>query len=139
MAKKTSRKPMTLVVISPEADRIHMALMMGATAAATGQPTTFFFSKAAVKFVTKDGWEAFKASDGMEANQMDKRLEETGIADTALLLDGLSALNARFVVCESALREYAIDAAKLITRPAVEISGIADVLEKGSGGDWLTF
>jgi len=139
MAKTPSRRPMTLMIISPEADKIHMALMAGATAAAMGRPVTFFFSKGATVFLASDGWAKLKASDGTEAPQMDKTLEEKGVADSGMLLDGLAALNARFVVCETGLREHDIDPATLITRPATEISGLADILEKGEGGDWLTF
>lgn len=139
MAKQAPRRPMTLMVISPEADRIHMALMTAATAAAMGQPTTFFFSKAAAKFLTSEGWEQLQTSEGVSAAEMDAALDAAGVADKALLMDGLAALNVRFVVCESALREHNIDAAEIITRPAVEISGLADIIEKGTGGDWLTF
>jgi len=139
MAKTPKRSPMTLMVISPEADRIHMALMVGATAAAMGRPVCFFFSKGAIKFLVNDGWASLKSSIGIEAPLMDAALEEKGVADSALLMDGLNALDVRFVACETALREYNIDHAAIISRPAVEISGLADIIEKGEGGDWLTF
>lgn len=42
---KADRRPMTLMMISAEAERIHMALMTGATAAAMGRPVTFFFPR----------------------------------------------------------------------------------------------
>lgn len=139
MAKPIKRSPMTLMVISPFADNIHMALMIGATAAAMGRPVTYFFSKSAIRFLTNDGWARLKTCEGLEASAMDAQLEEKGIADSALLIDGLNSLDVRFVACETALREHDIDVATLITRPAVEISGLADILEKGEGGDWLTF
>ena len=139
MAKQSIRRPMTMMMVSPFADYIHMALMTGATAAAMGRPVTYFFSKGAAKFLTEDGWANLKTSEGIEAPAMDTMLEEKGIADSTLLIDGLNALNVRFVVCETALQEHDIDPVILIKRPAVEISGLADVLEKGEGGDWLTF
>ena len=139
MAKAQSRRPVTLMVISPSADKIHMALMTGATAAAMGRPVTYFFSKGATVFLKIDGWNGLKASDGASAPEMDEELNEKGIADSALLLDGLAALDVRFVVCETGIREHGIDPTTLMKRPAVEISGLADVLEKGEGGDWLTF
>jgi len=139
MAKITKRPPMTLMVISPFADSIHMALMTGATAAAMGRSVTYFFSKGAIRFLTNDGWAGLITSEGLDAPAMDVLLEEKGIADSALLIDGLNSLDVRFVACETALREHDIDVTTLITRPAVEISGLADVLEKGEGGDWLTF
>ena len=138
MAKPTKR-PMTLVMMSFEADRIHMALMMGATAAAVGRPVTFFFSKSAIRFLQTDGWTALVAANGLTGPEMDAGLITKGVADSGVLLDGLAALDARFVACETALREHNIDAVSLVTRPAVEVSGLADVLEKGAGGDWLTF
>lgn len=138
MAKSVHR-PLTLMVLSPEADKIHMALMMGATAAAMGRPTTFFFSKWATRFLAQDGWAKLNASDGSSGPAMDSALEEKGVADTALLIDGLNALDVRFVACETALREYDIHATDLVSRPRVEVSGLADILEKGEGGDWLTF
>ena len=116
-----------------------MALMMGATAAAMGRPVTYFFSKGAIKFLTTDGWATLKTSEGKDAPTMDTLLEAKGVADTALLMDGLNALDVRFVACETALREHDIDPVTLIKRPAVEISGLADILEKGEGGDWLSF
>lgn len=139
MAKALKRSPMTLMVISPEAEKIHMALMTGATAAAMGRPVTYFFSKRAIVFLTNEGWASLKTSDDTEAPAMDAMLEEKGVADSTLLLDGLNALDVRFVACETALREHDVDPADVITRPAVEISGLADIIEKGEGGDWLTF
>lgn len=136
---KASRRPMTLVMISGDAARIHMALMMGATAAAMGRPVTYFFSKEAVQFLSKDGWSRMKTASGLAGTEMDAQLLDKGVADSAVLLDGLSALDVRFVACETALIEHDLEAIDLITRPAVEVSGLADILEKGEGGDWLTF
>ncbi|WP_262692764.1 DsrE family protein [Kordiimonas aestuarii] len=134
-----AKRPMTLIMISSAAERIHMALMTGATAAAMGRPVTFFFSKSAVRFLTRAGWQAMQTSDGEPAPEMDAALEARGVADSAVLLDGIAALNVRFVACDSALREHDIDPGTLITRPHVEIGGLAEVIEKGEGGDWLTF
>jgi len=139
MAKTAKHRPMTLIVLSTEAEKIHMALMLGATAAAMGRPVCYFFSKKAAIFLTHDGWTNLQTSEGVSAPAMDAELEEKGVADSALLMDGLNALDVRFVVCETALREHDIDPTTIITRPAVEISGLADILEKGDGGDWLTF
>ncbi len=139
MAKQAMRRPLTMMMISPYADYIHMALMTGATAAAMGRPVTYFFSKGAIKFLREEGWVNLKTSEGIEAPAMDSALEEKGVADSGLLIDGLNALEVRFVACETALREHGIDPVTLIKRPAVEISGLADILEKGEGGDWLTF
>lgn len=136
---KADRRPMTLLVISAEAERLHMALMMGATAAAMGRPVTCFFSKAAVQFLTPEGWGELRTSTGHPAPSMDAALEAKGIADTGVLMDGLAALDVRFVACETALREHGVEAIDLIERPAVEVSGLADIMEKGAGGDWLTF
>lgn len=136
---KTDRRPMTLMMISAEAERIHMALMTGATAAAMGRPVTFFFSKAAVKFLLPDGWAHLRTSTGVPAPSMDKALDAKGVADCGVLMDGLAALDVRMVACETGLREHDIEAVDLITRPAVEVSGLADIIEKGAGGDWLTF
>lgn len=134
-----TKRPMTLVMMSGEADRIHMALMMGATAAAVGRPVTFFFSKNAIRFLHADGWATLESAQGQTGPDMDAALIAKGIADSTVLLDGLAALDARFVACETALREHDVDPATLVTRPAVEVSGLADILEQGAGGDWLTF
>jgi peroxiredoxin family protein len=139
MANKPNRRPMTLMMISDQAERIHMALMVGATAAATGRPVTYFFSKTAIMFLNVETRIVLKTSAGEVMTDMDAALIEKEVADTGVLLDGLAALDVRFVACETALVEHDVDRTKLITRPAVEISGLADVLEKGAGGDWLTF
>lgn len=139
MAMNANRRPMTLMVISPDAERIHMALMTGATAAAMGRPVTYFFSKGGIQFLKSDGWAALTSSAGLPAPDMDAGLIEKGIADTEMLIDGLSALDVRFVACETALVEHAVDVADLTPRPAAEVSGLADILEKGAGGDFLTF
>jgi len=140
MAKSSSlKRTMTLMVISGDPERIHMALMMGATASAMGRPVTFFFSKSATPFLTNDGWTALKTGAGATGPEMDAVLDEKGVADSGILMDGLAALDARFLVCEAALRERGIDVTALITRPAVEIAGLAEIIEKGQGGDWLTF
>ncbi|NVJ71316.1 MAG: DsrE family protein [Alphaproteobacteria bacterium] len=140
MAKvQKAKHPMTLMVISGDPERIHMALMMGATASAMGRPVTFFFSKSATRFLTVDGWASLQTAAGVAGPEMDAALEEKGVADTSILMDGLAALDARFLVCESALREHSIDVTDLTTRPAIEIAGLAEIIEKGHGGDWLTF
>ena len=133
------RRPMTLMVITNDAERIHMALMAGATAAAVGRPVTYFFSKSGVQFLQIGGWETLQSPNGIAAPEMDAVLMEKGIADSAMLIDGLSALDVRFVACETALAEQGIDVLALVQRPAVEVSGLADILEKGAGGDFLTF
>ena len=131
-------KPMTIMVIDESAERIHMALMTGATAAAMGRPLYYFFSKSAAKALTKTGMSnlPYKSTNSTD---MDAELSEKGIADTAILMDALAALDVTFIVCETALREHNIDIEDLIVRPKVEISGLADIIEKGTGGDWLTF
>lgn len=134
-----SKSPMTLMVLSADPERIHMALMAGATASAMGRPVTFFFSKGAARFLMRGGWTQLTTAAGTPAPEMDKALEDKGIADSAVLMDGLAALDARFLVCETALREHEIDPVALVTRPAVEIGGLAQIIESGEGGDWLTF
>ncbi|WP_308910847.1 DsrE family protein [Pseudokordiimonas caeni] len=138
-APRRSRRPMTLMVISPFAERIHMALMTGATAAAIGLPVTFFFSKGAIHALRKGGWETLTTSDGRKVPDMDNAQDEKGLADFSVLIDALAALEARFVACENAMTEEGLTADDLITRPAIELSGLADIIEKGHGGDWLTF
>ncbi|NVJ98522.1 MAG: DsrE family protein [Alphaproteobacteria bacterium] len=139
MAKPSPKAPVTLLVISGDPERIHMALMFGATASAMGRPVSFFFSKSATPFLTQDGWASLNTMAGATGPEMDAALDDKGVADSGVLMDGLAALDARFLVCEAALREHDIDVTTLITRPAVEISGLAHILEKGHGGDWLTF
>lgn len=134
-----NRRPMTLMVITADAERIHMALMTGATAAAVGRPVTYFFSKGGVKFLRTGGWATIVGPSGASGPEMDEELSVKGIADSDMLIDGLSALDVRFVACETALVEQGIDISELVKRPAVEISGLADVLETGAGGDFLTF
>ncbi|WP_262693222.1 DsrE family protein [Kordiimonas aquimaris] len=134
-----NRRPMTLMVITNDAERIHMALMTGATAAAVGRPVTYFFSKSGVQFLQTGAWETLLSPGGITAPEMDAALLEKGIADSDMLIDGLSALDVRFVACETALAEQGVDVSTLVQRPAVEISGLADILEKGAGGDFLTF
>lgn len=135
---KNTRSPLTLIIISPVLDRIHMALMMGATAAATGRPTHFFFSKGAVQFLS-EARGTLKAENGMPLSDYDAALMAKDVADTSVLLDGLAALNVSFLVCETALAEHGIDATTLLQRPSVEITGIAVVLDSGAGGDFITF
>lgn len=139
MAKVPVQVPLTIMIITDDLERFHMALMLGATAAAVGRPVTCFFSKRAALLLLKDGRENMQASSGASGTDMDAELDAKGIADTELLLEGLSSLNARFVACETAIKEHDIDLLDLITRPQVEISGLADILEKGTGGDWMTF
>ena len=135
----TPRRPFTLMIISNAADRVHMALMTAATAAAMGRPVTLFFSKKAAPAVKRGGFDALPAPDGGRAADMNHVQTEKGIADAHVLLDALAALDAWFLVCETALREEDIDPADLMTRPPVEVAGLATILERGAGGDWLTF
>lgn len=136
---RASKSPVTLLVLSGDPERIHMALMFGATASAMGRPVTFFFSKSASLFLTEQGWAELKTAAEMSGLDMDALLDEKGVADSRVLLDGLAALDARFLICEAAMREKGIEVEQLVSRPAVEIGGLAEILEKGRGGDWLTF
>lgn len=135
---KNNRMPLTLLLVSGSLDRIHAALMLGATAAATGRPTHFFFTKTAALFLspTRD---SLQSDAGLTLAEYDAALMEKNVADSSVLLDGLAALNARFLVCETALAEHVIDPAHLAQRPSLEITGMAAVLENGAGGDFVTF
>ena len=130
---------MSIIVISSDAERIHMALMMAASASAMGKKVAMFFSKGGVKAVTKGGWQELTASCGTSANDMDKNLEAVGVADFDILVDALSALDIKFYVCDSAMAEHGLDILDLISRPQVKVTGLASLIEYGSGGDWLTF
>lgn len=135
---KHNRTPLTLLLISGSLDRIHAALMLGATAAATGRPTSFFFTKTAALFLSP-ARETLQSDAGQPFGEYNAALMAKNVADTGVLLDGLAALNARFLVCETALAEHALDPATLAQRPSLEITGMAAVLANGAGGDFITF
>ncbi len=130
---------MTLMIITPEADRIHMALMVAATSAAMGQKTNLFFSKGALTAITEGGWQTMQCSHGIKANEMDSAQIDKGIGDYSVLIDGLAAMDVRFMACETGLREMNLTHSDLITRVPIDITGLATLIEQGRGGDWLTF
>ena len=132
--------PLSLMFISADPDKIHMGLMVAATAAASGRPTELFFTKKAAMAVTTDGFDTLmKNADGSDTQSRHQKQEEKGIADFSILMDALASLNATFTVCETALAEFDITPDRLMTRPAVYIGGIASFLEAGAGGDFMTF
>jgi len=137
--KKTIVTPMTILMISPFAERLHMGLMAAATAAAMGRRVTVFFSKGGVGAIRQGGWQSLKSSEGTPAPVMDAEQVEKGIGDYSVLIDALAAMDVRFIACETALREQGLTVSDLISRPCVDIGGLAQLLEAGSGGDWLTF
>ncbi len=125
--------------MSADADRVHMALMTAASAAAMGKSVILYFAKSGAKVITTDGWSNLKSSCGKTSSEMDANLESKGVADFSILIDALAALDVSFYVCDSAIAEHEINAEDIILRPRVDVGGLTSLIQSGSGGDWLTF
>lgn len=131
-------RPLGLLVTSPDADSIHMALRTGAVSAAMGRAVVFFFAKGALAALMTDGWEQLTDSSGTTAAEMDARQIELGVPDRAVLMEGMAALNVRIYACDESLREQGIDPADLDPKARVEITSLATFFED-CGGVWAKF
>lgn len=130
---KVVRRPLALMVISGDVERLHMALMTAAAAASTGRKVMVFVAKSALPAFRKGGWDALGGA------AYDARLLDRGVADFSVLLDAVKALNVEFALCDQAMMEHAVDAADVDARVRPNIAGLANVLDRYSDAQWMTF
>ncbi len=125
---------LTLIVQSRAIDRLHYALMLAAANAALGGPTTLFFAVEGVAAFESGGWDALATSAGEPGVDFLKRLDSAGVAHPDDLLEALAELGARLAVCDSALAVAGLLADDLNPEPALEVTGLADILAASSEG-----
>ncbi|GHF12771.1 hypothetical protein GCM10017044_03420 [Kordiimonas sediminis] len=135
----SKKYPMTLIILSPDVDKIHMAMTLAVTAASEGRPTSLFFAKKAADVLTRGGWDRLCQAEGYAAGAFDAHHENAGLPDFALLAQALGAVNARFLICDAAVTEYGITSDQLLSHPHIEVLSLGELLKQGFGGDWMTF
>ncbi len=112
---------LSLVVASPQFEKVHYAFVMAAGAAATGIPVTMFFTMSACHAILDgDGWTAL-ASEKPEtpAKARNADFAQKGVADMDELIESCAELGVKFIVCEMGLRAEGLEDRAL--RPNLDV------------------
>ena len=133
MTRTDPRRTLSLMVISGQPERLHMALMSATAAAATGRPVLVFAAKSAVTAFKSGGWDALGGA-AYDAGLLDK-----GVADFRVLMDAVKSMDVRFVICDQAMLEHGMTPGDLDPALSASVGGLAGVFEKVPTADWMTF
>ena len=125
MSKHT---PMVVMLISGDLTKLQVGLSLAATASASARSVTLFTTGEATYLLSPANRHKLTDSDGRDYATRAKDQGKQGIADLDLLLEALSALPVRLMVCDAALFEHGIDPEGLITRPNFERSGLTELV-----------
>lgn len=131
----TAHGRLSLIVAAEDYDRVHYALAMASAAAATGRPTTLFFTLGALKTLLADradgipGWAALApAAGGRTAIERDTSHSEAGIATIEELISACVELGTTIRVCEMALRAEGLSPADFRSDVTVSEGGLVSFL-----------
>ena len=126
---------MSVVVFSGDFARVHYALVLASSAAATGVPATLFFTMEACRFLERaqaDGAAAWRGlPSGLEAadaGAADDDFARRGVASFEELLGACAELGVRFIVCEMGLRALGLDRSRLRDDILLECAGVVTFL-----------
>lgn len=124
---------LTVVVQSRALDRIHYALMLAASAAATGAATTLFFAIEGVEALKPGAFEALRTAAGESAEDYGARLKKANAAAPDELLEALAELGARFAACDTGLAVAGAAPSDLREDLGIDVTGLTEIL--ASAGD----
>ena len=124
---------LTVVVQSRALDRIHYALMLAASAAATGAATTLFFAIEGVEALKPGALERLTTAAGEAPDAFLGRLAGANAAAPDELLEALSELGARFAACDTGLAVAGASLDDLRKDLKIDVTGLTEIL--GGAGD----
>jgi len=127
---------LSLIIFSGNFSRVHYALVMASTAAATNVPVTIFFTmKASHAVLADEGWHDLVGEEGRSAAEIDSSYVASGVAGFGELMAACAELGVRFMVCEMGLRTLGLEGAELCGNleitPGGMVSFFADAGEQG--------
>ena len=131
----TARDRLSLIVFSGDYDRVHYAFVMASAAAATGRPTTLFFTMGAMKSLLAEqadgspGWTRLAPTpDGIKADERDRRHAADGIATLEELICACVEFGVTVRVCEMGLKAEGLSVAEFRTDVPVNEGGVVSFL-----------
>lgn len=135
-------KKLSLVVASPQFEKVHYAFVMATGAAAIGVPVTMFFTMGACPAILKDpDWRSLPSEKpDMTAAARNDSFTANGVAGMDELIDSAVELGITFMICEMGLRAEALEAAPLRDGLTAERTGVvtffhdAGLTEPSDGG-----
>lgn len=132
---------LVLVVQSGGYDRVHYALVMAASAVATGRPVTLFFTgRALPALLSGEGWKRLDFSDdGTSPEARDATLAHRGVGTFEELLTACAELDVVFLACEMGWRALGIREPALRPDLKVETTGMVTLLGHVRPGDQMLF
>jgi peroxiredoxin family protein len=136
-----SHQGLALVIQSGGFDRVHYALVMAASAVATGRSVTLFFTgRALPALMPREGWKRLDFSDdGTSPEARDATLAHRGVGTIEELLSACAELGATFLACEMGWRALGIREPQIRPDLPVETTGMVTLLGLVRPGDHLMF
>ena len=137
--RRRSVDKLSIIVFSGEFDKVHYALVMAASAAATGTPVTLFFTMGALRAllapgaVGAPGWRSMP-SGGTESSggTRDDDFQAKGVGGFEELLSANAEMGVRFMVCAAGLRALGLERGELRSDIAIEEGGMVTFLNDAS-------
>ena len=125
---------LSLVVASPQFEKVHYAFVMAAGAAALGTPVTMFFTMAACNAILdKEGWQTLPSEKpDTTAKERNEDFAAKGVATMDELIDSCSELGVKFIVCEMGLWVEGLEDRKLRNGLTVTRAGVATFFNDAS-------
>ena len=143
-------RALSVVVFSGAFAKIHYALVMAATMAALGRPAILFFTMDALDALRGPAgedapWRALPASETgaiegcTTGGALDNLFAQRGTATFEDLLASAAEIGVRFMACEMGLKAKALSREALRADLAVEVTGMATLLNATPEGAPLVF
>ncbi len=137
---------LSVIVFSGTFEKVHYALVLAASAAATGRPTTLFFTMDGCRALLKPGadgqpaWRHLPLETGTgEGGAVDDRYAAKGVATFEELLMASVEMEVRFMVCEMGLRAMDLDHAALRDDVPIQDGGVVTFLNDASQDGAMLF
>ncbi len=141
---------LSVIVFSGSFEKVHYALVLAASAAAIGRPTTLFFTMEGCRALLKpgaDGAAAWRhlprdasagAGDG-EGGDVDDGYAAAGVATFEELLMACVEMGVQFMVCEMGLRAMGLERASLRDDVPMMEGGVVTFLNDASSDGAMLF
>ncbi len=137
---------LSVIVFSGAFEKVHYALVLGASAAAIGRPTTLFFTMEGCRALLKpseDGVASWRhlpleSGDG-EGGAVDDGYAAQGVATFEELLMACVEMGVQFMVCEMGLRAMGLERDSLRDDVPIQDGGVVTFLNDASRDGAMLF
>ncbi len=137
---------LSVIVFSGTFEKVHYALVLGASAAATGRPTTLFFTMDGCRALLRPGedgepaWRHLPLDSGTgKGGAVDDSYGAKGVATFEELLMACVEMGVQFMVCEMGLRAMNLDHDTLRDDVPIQDGGVVTFLNDASKDGAMVF